>query len=492
MLVKLHPIDRDTITFTDQGINLSTSGYYIQRGTINLNETERVSLVYSKRDSFNTTPELVDITFEVIPFSPTRSGLIKLVESLKYALNNSNGGEFEYRPDNITTLSTYYRYVMSPIPEIDLSNISYWDNNPAAGNCKYFIKLNITLKTHPIGYSPIGIEVWDSQVFDPVNDTYMVLDSTDCPYGDVEPVFGLVVNKDYTDYPTTLTCWTKVWTKYGNTNSVAPIYAFKTSDYVDYDGDTWTFPVAPSNTLEVNNVAKITWLDTSEASITLESTTDGRSFSGKASLYAILKTENISSQSTVRIQSGLVVNGTVVYKNPKGYSPKYINTYHSSYIGDIIFPRYEDSGNVSGNYITDIKLWLSTTNPGTEAVYIDSILVVFQDDGAIKIDVPGSIPLNEMNSSPESFYLMPNFKYDQTLTFGCDVTSSQGATVFIETPPLRRIGTRHLTMSRERKTSLFLYSEKSPSVVGNLSDFSEEFSVEVYVYPRTIYPFAEE
>lgn len=100
-----------------------TSNYIVAPGSIDMNEAERIKVLYSDGEQSGavrkTRMGLVPITFKVVVFGSTQANAMVNYRTLVRAITNPQGGTLEYVPDGLSgVLSTYYHYLQSAAPRI--------------------------------------------------------------------------------------------------------------------------------------------------------------------------------------------------------------------------------------------------------------------------------------------------------------------------------------------------------------------------------------
>lgn len=159
--LNLEPAGRTAITFSTSSVDAATSGYYAPADYLELNEAKRDEIFYSGGTGIDGGEyishhgPLVEVTFRVFVWGDTKAQCILRAQALNEAVNNNGGGTLEYKPEGITTRSTYYTYVKSLIPGLAGVQDNKWDNpNVSAPSSEpYILAFDVTLQTMPLGTS---------------------------------------------------------------------------------------------------------------------------------------------------------------------------------------------------------------------------------------------------------------------------------------------------------------------------------------------------
>jgi len=120
----LKPDGRSNLTFDTLDILQNDTGYYVHSNTIKFNEVDREAIFYSGGagveggEFVSSYGPLVAIEFPAVVWGTTRVQMFQRARALKQAVTNLSGGVLEYRPDGVTTRSTFYHYVKSAIPAL--------------------------------------------------------------------------------------------------------------------------------------------------------------------------------------------------------------------------------------------------------------------------------------------------------------------------------------------------------------------------------------
>jgi hypothetical protein len=103
--------------------NYSTN-YLVDVNTIDMNEAERLSIIYSEDGRFGIARRgrlpLVPIAFTIWVWGTTQAGAMDNARALQRAMSNPHGGYIEYRPLGLSSsvLTTWYRYLPSKPPAL--------------------------------------------------------------------------------------------------------------------------------------------------------------------------------------------------------------------------------------------------------------------------------------------------------------------------------------------------------------------------------------
>ena len=136
----------------------SAIDYQVLPSTINMNEDQRYSIVYSEAGGKGiaeiSNDNLVDISFEVVILGTSQKDCLILFRNIVKAVTNPKGGYLEYRPVGLANnvMTTWYKYLVSFPPKIDNQSsvnqyfMEKFGQFGRLGGC-YGLRTTITLKT---------------------------------------------------------------------------------------------------------------------------------------------------------------------------------------------------------------------------------------------------------------------------------------------------------------------------------------------------------
>lgn len=156
----LHPKKLSSITFDIAGSSPS-SNYVVAPNSIDMNEKERIKVVYSSLDmgglAIKSTSGLVDSSFVAVIFGANQAAAMANFRTLCAALRQE--GTLEYIPVGLSgVMSTYYHYLPSAPPEIipgSLDESVMGSYGRSGGNGEYAVVCRVTLTNKAIATSDI-------------------------------------------------------------------------------------------------------------------------------------------------------------------------------------------------------------------------------------------------------------------------------------------------------------------------------------------------
>jgi len=166
----LHPEGLSDIDLLPaSGADPTVEDYVVNLATLTLNEEKRLEIALSEGprmdggDLSSYHGPLVEVSFRVVVHgvgataAAARASLIQRVHALRQAVTNPDGGTLEYKPDDLdaSVRSTYYHYLMSPVPRLARASGNNWDAAPVqtCPNYVYALNVDVTLNTQPYATS---------------------------------------------------------------------------------------------------------------------------------------------------------------------------------------------------------------------------------------------------------------------------------------------------------------------------------------------------
>lgn len=387
-MIKLYPDNQTEIVMSEFGF-VSSSGYYFQVGTLELNETERQEIIYSKykvggKDVDYNYP-LVDINFDVLVYASTRSELLQLVANFKRGVSDVDG-ILEYVPSD-TTISTFYRYFQSRIPAVKIRDINNWDNRITKDQ-KFVIMLSVTLKTYPFGFSNYdSITQYNSKanisLTSPVtiNNGFVVGDS------DAYLDFRLENSSSKTISEIVI---------FGLNNSDRDLnntIVTRTAEAASVTGTGWSTIGGSAARLSTTTVRRLTVSDTSTSTITFNSLTNESDNRGEVAIYCVADANSGVSLFNWKFKLGLNINGVRVWTSRESYAPNIGDVFEAFYVGNINLPVI----NVDSLSLSSVQLALDITNSEQDGeIDIDGIILVWEDFTVIRLEVNTPLGSNDM------------------------------------------------------------------------------------------------
>lgn len=149
----LEPEGLSNITFDMTVTTGAASGYVVDCASLRLAEGDRLEVEYSEGSKIdggrvaNARGPLVAVTFDVIVSDDNRATMIGYADALIAAATNPSGGNLRFRPDGVSSRSTYYPYLQSLAPSLAQLPGNRWDAPPSDGI--YRTILSVSLMTRP-------------------------------------------------------------------------------------------------------------------------------------------------------------------------------------------------------------------------------------------------------------------------------------------------------------------------------------------------------
>jgi len=212
----LHPTLLSDITFSLVGSS-KTSNYIVAPKSINMNEAERIKILYSSGEQGGAVSKsrsgIVPIVFKVIVFGSTQANAMANYETLVRAIMSPMGGTLEYIPNGLSgVMSTYYHYLQSAPPMIrqggmNASMMEGYGHIDIAAN-SYGIECVVQLMTEAWATSdPFTLNTIVSQTTldnnnDASNDNYLTVPNSSIKGDGVLPVIDVEFNLYSTYYIT--------------------------------------------------------------------------------------------------------------------------------------------------------------------------------------------------------------------------------------------------------------------------------------------------
>lgn len=379
-ILKLHPDRKSTLTFTTLGTTSASSGHFFQVGTLDLNESRRKDIVYSDIRATTIAKKLVPITFEVLVWGSTKSSMLDKARELELAVCNPLGGYFEFRPEDSTGISTFYRYEQSPIPTVRKSRINHWDTIPTTDG-EYVIMLQVELQTHPIGNSDPDSPIYiDSKVLSGTTisteidfnklqgdqPSYLIADITNSGG-------GKDLNRVY------------IFTRSGYlTDDLELLYPILLAEDGDTDGAWSTAAGGPERYGEPQKLVPNSLNEGSWISFELEDLSNNL---GRLSCFVLAQVSDDPSNWRIRSSFELADNSVIV--NNDRFQPEYEDKYHWMYCGDLDISNLLLPNDVAVPDSGIIKLYVDKIAGAVESpfIQIDALLLVYQDESAMQVNV---------------------------------------------------------------------------------------------------------
>lgn len=373
MTLKLHPTGLSIIEF-GRSAPQAVDGYYVPTDTLNLNEKDRVEVLYSQTKlggrAISKVANLVDVEFTAFVFGVDRATVLAKAHALNKAVMNPKGGKLEYRPYG-ATLSTYYYYeASSPSSLVEIDH-NKWDWEQAFYENQYVIALEITLKTKPFGVSDVYEAVTPSRTTLQNASYGSYYNYFDLPQvkGDVPALFRLKMRNLQTgvDLSRVYLC-TRSSVLSSLSNVVQTLQAETGTGWSTITGGSYSGGAAKQLTIATPDVFS------TGLRIPYANEEDHRG------LVGVLVAGSFVSGS--KLQLGYAINGTEIWRDVREF-PVDSTVMHLAYAGEHHLPpmAVPDSGAISNP-----ELVLYVKAPATGSVIIDCIHLIFSDETVCQYD----------------------------------------------------------------------------------------------------------
>jgi len=395
----LHPYGLSGITFST--LEAGSTGYYVHPNSLRFNEEDREQMFYSGGanvdggEFVSSYGPLVDVEFTALVFGSTRAQMIQRAQALKHAIGNENGGTLEYKPEGITTRSTFYHYVKSPTPRLAKMDENIWEGNPKISQSQgqiYVAGFDVVLRTLPAATSDpdnlVSLSLSRSTL-DNTHDTgegqynFFDIDGDDI-VGDLSAYTRLMVrNSQSNDYEKIGRVYVTARSEYYSTfASLIQIYESDAASVVQYsqfwstesdsDRSNGSYLLCASPASENEQILRFS----------ISNETDHR---GRVAILACISACG-SGYNAWRIKARYrAASDTIVESTPET-QPEDFTRWHLVYCGELDFPPTSIDTTESISPYIDLVLTRNTGNV-SDTIAIDFIALLFMDESVVQFDV---------------------------------------------------------------------------------------------------------
>lgn len=464
-IFKVHPTGLSTIEF-GRSASQAVGGYYSPTDSLNLNEKERIEILYSETklggQAIRSVGKLVDVEFVVFMMASTKDALETLSHNLNKAIMNPKGGRIEFRPHG-NTISTFYYYEASQPYELADITHNKWDWEQDFHNNQFVRAAIVTLKTKPYGTSDVYETVTPtrSTVQNATYGTYYNYFDLPTIKGDLPAIFQLRVRHllDGIEINRLMLCTrSSVLSTLSNVvqtlqaENGTGVGAWSTQNDATRSGGRY---------MRLSPAANDTYY---QLRIPIQNESDHR---GLVGMLAVIRPSNANFTGKV----GYALNGNEIWTDTTEYTPEFSNQWQVMYLGEHHLPPLGIADNETLSN-PQLSLHFKTSSGGT--VDVDCVFLFFGDETVAQYDFDSD--RNEGISYSEKFVVQTNKNNDRV----AQVTD-------LSNNVLRYVRGIYGSVFLEARdtTRVFMLMERA----GGTHNPYDQASIEVKVLYRTIAPF---